>query len=125
MQAPAVDVVGSRIRTPETKAYARPQTFTCRGVSQAGRTPTIIYQGSEGTQCPPGEGWTYFRTLQELGKVPVRFISVPGEGHSPSKYVEQRRKIDEDMGWFDRYLFGVPESAADPCAVNLAHGSPH
>ena len=89
------------------------------------RTPTIIYQGTEDTQVPPGEGWTYFRTLQQLGKVPVRFIIFPGEGHSPSKYVHQRRKIDEDMVWFDRYLFGVPESAADPCAVNLAHGSPH
>ena len=88
------------------------------------RTPTIIYQGTEDTQVPPGQGWTYFRTLQQLGKVPVRFVIFPGEGHSPGKYVHQRRKVDEDMAWFDRYLFDVPASATDQCAVILAHGSP-
>jgi dipeptidyl aminopeptidase/acylaminoacyl peptidase len=75
------------------------------------RTPTIIYQGSNDRQVPPGQGWTYFRTLQQLGKVPVRFVIFPGEGHSPSKYVHQRRKVDEDMAWFDRYLFGIQDSA--------------
>lgn len=87
------------------------------------RTPTIIYQGTDDTQVPPGQGWTYFRTLQQLDKVPVRYIVFPGEAHSPSKYVHQRRKVDEDMAWFDRYLFGVSTSATDPRAVNLAHGS--
>jgi dipeptidyl aminopeptidase/acylaminoacyl peptidase len=78
------------------------------------RTPTIIYQGTEDTQVPPGEGWTYFRTLQQLGNVPVRFVIFPGEAHSPSKYVHQRRKIDEDMAWFDRYLFGVTNGPIGP-----------
>lgn len=73
------------------------------------RTPTIIYQGSEDRQVPPGEGWTYFRTLQQIGKAPVRFIVFPGEGHTPSKYVHQRRKVDEDMAWFDQYLFGTTQ----------------
>jgi len=77
------------------------------------RTPTIIYQGTDDRQVPPGQGWTYFRTLQQIGKVPVRFVIFPGEGHSPSKYVHQRRKIDEDMAWFDRYLFGIRDSADD------------
>jgi dipeptidyl aminopeptidase/acylaminoacyl peptidase len=75
------------------------------------RTPTIIYQGTDDRQVPPGEGWTYFRALQQLGNAPVRFVIFPGEGHSPSKYVHQRRKVDEDMAWFDRYLFGVPDSS--------------
>jgi dipeptidyl aminopeptidase/acylaminoacyl peptidase len=77
------------------------------------RTPTIIYQGTDDRQVPPGQGWTYFRTLQQLGKVPVRFVIFPGEGHSPSKYVHQRRKVEEDMAWFDRYLFHVKDSADD------------
>jgi dipeptidyl aminopeptidase/acylaminoacyl peptidase len=75
------------------------------------RTPTIIYQGTDDRQVPPGQGWTYFRTLQQLGKVPVRFVIFPGEGHSPSQYVHQRRKVDEDMAWFNRYLFQTTDSA--------------
>lgn len=75
------------------------------------RTPTIIYQGTDDRQVPPGQGWTYFRTLQQAGNVPVRFVIFPGEGHSPSKYVHQRRKVDEDMAWFDRYLFDVKDSS--------------
>jgi dipeptidyl aminopeptidase/acylaminoacyl peptidase len=81
------------------------------------RTPTIIYQGTEDTQVPPGQGWTNFRTLQQLGNVPVRFIIFPGEGHSPGKYVHQRRKVDEDMAWFDRYLFGKPDSVSAPAGL--------
>lgn len=77
------------------------------------RTPTIIYQGTDDRQVPPGQGWTYFRTLQQIAKVPVRFVIFPGEGHSPSKYVHQRRKVEEDMAWFDRYLFGVHDSSDD------------
>jgi dipeptidyl aminopeptidase/acylaminoacyl peptidase len=77
------------------------------------RTPTIIYQGTDDTQVPPGEGWTNFRTLQQLGNVPVRFIIFPDEGHNPSKYVHQRRKVDEDMAWFDRYLFGKTDTTHD------------
>jgi len=51
--------------------------------------------------------------LQQIAKVPVRFVIFPGEGHSPSKYVHQRRKVEEDMAWFDRYLFGVHDSSDD------------
>ncbi|MEO7102693.1 MAG: prolyl oligopeptidase family serine peptidase [Gemmatimonadaceae bacterium] len=77
------------------------------------RTPTIIYQGTNDRQVPPGQGWTYFRTLQQIGKAPVRFVNFPGAAHSPSKYVHQRRKVDEDMAWFDRYLFDTTDSADD------------
>jgi hypothetical protein len=74
------------------------------------RSPTIIYHGTEDRQVPFGQGWTYFRALQQLGKVPVRFVIFPGEPHIPREYVHQFRKVEEDMAWFDRYLFGVPDS---------------
>ncbi len=82
------------------------------------RTPTIIYHGSEDRQVPPGQGWTYFRALQQLGQVPVRYVIFPGEPHSLRQYVHQRRKVDEDMEWFDRYLFNV----TDGSKVNASAG---
>ena len=69
------------------------------------RTPTIIYFGTEDTNVPTEQGWLHYRALQQLGNVPVKFILFPGEPHSPHKLTHQRRKLEEDMAWFDKYLF--------------------
>jgi dipeptidyl aminopeptidase/acylaminoacyl peptidase len=71
------------------------------------RTPTIIYFGTEDKQVPTEQGWQHYRALQHYGKADVRFILFPGEAHGPRKLVHQRRKLEEDMAWFDKYLFGT------------------
>ena len=69
------------------------------------RTPTIIYFGTEDRNVPTSQGWTHFRTLQQLGQTDVRFILFPGEAHGPRKLTHQRRKVEEELAWFDKYLF--------------------
>lgn len=69
------------------------------------RTPTIIFFGTEDTNVPTQQGWMHYRALQQLGKTDVRFLLFPGEKHSPQKLVHQRRKLEEELAWFDRYLF--------------------
>jgi dipeptidyl aminopeptidase/acylaminoacyl peptidase len=69
------------------------------------RTPTIIFFGTEDTNVPTQQGWMHYRALQQIGKADVRFILFPGEKHSPQKLVHQRRKLEEELAWFDRYLF--------------------
>lgn len=69
------------------------------------RTPTIIFFGTEDKQVPTQQGWLHYRALQQLGKTDVRFILFPGEAHSPQKLVHQRRKMTEELAWFDKYLF--------------------
>jgi dipeptidyl aminopeptidase/acylaminoacyl peptidase len=69
------------------------------------RTPTIIYFGTEDTNVPTEQGWLHYRALQQLGNTDVRFILFPGEPHSPQKLTHQRRKVEEELAWFDRYLF--------------------
>lgn len=71
------------------------------------RTPTIIFFGTEDKQVPTEQGWQHYRALQHLGKTDARFILFPGEAHGPRKYVHQKRKLDEEIAWFDRYLFGT------------------
>jgi dipeptidyl aminopeptidase/acylaminoacyl peptidase len=71
------------------------------------RTPTIIFFGTEDTNVPTQQGWMHYRALQQLGKADVRFILFPGERHSPQKLVHQRRKLEEELAWFDKYLFGT------------------
>ncbi len=68
-------------------------------------TPTIIFFGTEDTNVPTQQGWLHYRALQQLGKTDVRFILFPGEKHSPKKLAHQRRKMEEELAWFDKYLF--------------------
>jgi acetyl esterase/lipase len=68
-------------------------------------TPVLLFQGSEDVVVPPHHAWMQFRVLQEYGKAPVRFIQMPGEPHGLGKISSQRRKLEEELAWFDRYLF--------------------
>jgi dipeptidyl aminopeptidase/acylaminoacyl peptidase len=68
-------------------------------------TPTLIFFGTEDRSVPTQQGWMHYRALQQLGKTDVRFLLFPGEKHSPQKLVHQRRKLQEELAWFDKYLF--------------------
>jgi dipeptidyl aminopeptidase/acylaminoacyl peptidase len=73
-------------------------------------TPTILYTGTEDRNVPPSQSWSHFRVMQQVGKAPVRLVLFPGEPHSIAKYVHQRRKVEEDLAWFDEHLFGIETS---------------
>jgi dipeptidyl aminopeptidase/acylaminoacyl peptidase len=82
-------------------------------------TPTILYTGTEDRNVPPSQSWSHFRVMQQATKTPVRLILFPGEPHGLRKYVHQKRKVEEDLAWFDSHLFGT--EAAPPAAKE---GSP-
>jgi dipeptidyl aminopeptidase/acylaminoacyl peptidase len=69
-------------------------------------TPTLIHTGTEDRNVPPSQSWSLFRALQQVGKAPVRFLLYPGEPHGLRKIAHQRRKLEEDLAWFDHHLFG-------------------
>jgi len=80
-------------------------------------TPTLIFFGTEDRAVPTEQGFQHFRALQQLGKAPVRFVLFPGEGHSLAKPAHRLRKLEEELAWFDRYLFGkAPGERALPKA---------
>lgn len=82
--------------------------------------PTIIYFGADDRNVPPSQGWSHFRALQQFGNAKVKFLLFPGEPHGPQKYVHQKRKVEEELAWFDRYLLGNND-AENPA---LKEGSP-
>lgn len=83
-------------------------------------TPTLLFSGTEDRNVPPSQSWSHFRALQQLGKVPVKLVLFPGEPHGLQRLAHQRRKIAEDLAWFDRYLFGT----STPELEALREGSP-
>src|SRR5262249_53774116 len=81
------------------------------------RTPTIIFFGTDDTSVPTQQGWMHYRALQQLGTTETRFVLFPGAEHSLQKLAHQRRKLEEELAWFDRHLFGTakpPEQALKP-----------
>jgi dipeptidyl aminopeptidase/acylaminoacyl peptidase len=71
------------------------------------RTPTLILFGTEDRIVHTSQGWVQFRALQQLAKTEVRFVLFPGEKHGFKKLAHQRRKLEEELAWFDRHLFGT------------------
>ena len=78
------------------------------------KTPTIIFHGSEDRAVPRDQGWEYYRGLQQVGIAPVRFLWFPGQPHGLQKITHQKRKMKEELIWFDTYLFNTyePENEA-------------
>lgn len=70
------------------------------------RTPTILFTGTEDRNVPPSQSWSHFRALQQLGNVETRLVLFPGEPHGLGKIAHQRRKVDEEMRWLERHLWG-------------------
>jgi dipeptidyl aminopeptidase/acylaminoacyl peptidase len=69
------------------------------------KTPTIIFHGSEDRSVPRDQGWEYYRGLQQVGIAPVKFLWFPGQPHGLRKITHQLRKMNEEIAWFDTYLF--------------------
>ncbi|MEW6455332.1 MAG: prolyl oligopeptidase family serine peptidase [Acidobacteriota bacterium] len=73
------------------------------------KTPTLILFGDKDTNVPTQQGWEHYRALQQIGKVPVKFVLFPGEPHGLMRISHQRRKMEEELEWLDKYLFKKEE----------------
>jgi len=74
------------------------------------KAPTIIFFGTEDRNVPTSQGWTHYRALYHLGRVPVKFCLFPGEPHSLQEYAHQARKLAEESAWFDLHFFKTPSA---------------
>ena len=73
------------------------------------KTPTIIFFGTKDKNVPTEQGWEFFRALKRVGQAPVRFILFPGEPHGFRIPSHQRKKMEEEIAWVERFLFGEKE----------------
>ncbi len=74
-------------------------------------TPTIIFHGSEDRSVPRDQGWEYYRSIQQIGIAPVKFLWFPGQPHGLQKITHQMRKMEEELKWIDKYFFEKEDDA--------------
>ncbi|MCB1044517.1 MAG: prolyl oligopeptidase family serine peptidase [Acidobacteria bacterium] len=81
-------------------------------------TPTLIFHGDQDTAVPTQQGWLHFRGLQQTSKTPVRFVLFPGEPHGLQQNGHRKRKVEEELAWFDTYLFKTGPDRSPPIKEN-------
>lgn len=70
------------------------------------KTPTLIHVGANDDRCPPGHSKTLYRALKEYNHVPTELLIYPGEPHGLRQYAHIKGKLEWDLAWLDRYVFG-------------------
>jgi len=83
------------------------------------RTPLLILHGKADPRVPPLQSLELYRHLKTLGKVPVRLVWYPGEGHGNRRAAARYDYNLRALRWFEHYLKG---KGGDPPDRNLDYG---
>jgi dipeptidyl aminopeptidase/acylaminoacyl peptidase len=67
------------------------------------KTPTLVIVGERDAECPAAQSYEFWHALKTLG-VPTQLIVYPGEGHMFIEPKHQVDRLEQTVGWFDRYL---------------------
>lgn len=70
------------------------------------RTPILILHGKNDTRVHPSQSMQLYRYLKTIGKVPVRLVLYPGEGHGNRKAGARLDYNLRLMRWMEHYLKG-------------------
>jgi dipeptidyl aminopeptidase/acylaminoacyl peptidase len=67
------------------------------------KTPTLVIVGERDAECPAPQSYEFWHALKTLG-VPTQLIIYSGEGHLFLDPKRQIDRLDQTLGWFDKYL---------------------
>ncbi|MBV9617958.1 MAG: S9 family peptidase, partial [Verrucomicrobia bacterium] len=67
------------------------------------KTPTLVIVGEHDAECPSPQSYEFWHALRTL-EVPTQLIIYPGEGHMFIKPQNQADRLNQTVGWFDKYL---------------------
>ncbi len=67
------------------------------------KTPTLVIVGERDAECPASQSYEFWHALKTLG-VPTKLIIYSGEGHLFIKPENQIERLEQTVGWFDKYL---------------------
>jgi dipeptidyl aminopeptidase/acylaminoacyl peptidase len=67
------------------------------------KTPTLVIVGERDAECPAPQSYEFWHALKTLG-VPTQLIIYSGEGHLFLDPKHQADRLDQTVGWFNKYL---------------------
>jgi dipeptidyl aminopeptidase/acylaminoacyl peptidase len=85
------------------------------------RTPILILTGKDDPRVHPSQSLMLYRYLKNLGRVPVRLVHYPGEGHGNRRAAARLDYTMRLMRWMDHYLKGP---GGDPPGPDIEYQPP-
>jgi dipeptidyl aminopeptidase/acylaminoacyl peptidase len=67
------------------------------------KAPTLVIVGERDAECPASQSYEFWHALKTLG-VATKLIIYPGEGHMFIEPKHQADRLEQTVGWFDKYL---------------------
>ncbi|MFQ6069099.1 MAG: prolyl oligopeptidase family serine peptidase [Candidatus Aminicenantales bacterium] len=71
------------------------------------KTPTLLIHGMNDRTDTEAQSMLFFTALKDIGKVPVRYLRVPREGHGFREPRHQRTRDIEEIKWMQKYVLGL------------------
>jgi dipeptidyl aminopeptidase/acylaminoacyl peptidase len=87
---------------PEIYRKTSPITYIAKA-----KTPTLIQQGDRDKRVPVPDSFELRQALEDKG-VPVKMVLYHGFGHPIDKPKQQRAVMEENLHWFEHYIWGEP-----------------
>lgn len=89
---------------PEIYRKTSPMTYI-----KGARAPTLIQHGDSDRRVPVSDAFELYQGLRDQG-VETRLALYQGFGHGLNKPKALRHALQENLDWFDKYLFGAPSA---------------
>ncbi|MFZ1396291.1 MAG: S9 family peptidase [Candidatus Promineifilaceae bacterium] len=98
----------------EMEIYAKTSPMT---YIQNAQTPTLIQHGRNDARVPLPNAYELYQGLRDMD-VPTRLVTYPGMGHGPTKPRQSRQIMQDNLDWFNRWLWGEAKVGEKrPCYV--------
>ena len=76
-------------------------------VKNVEKTATLFLHGGDDQTSSVGQSLMYFSALKDIGKVPVRYIKFPRQGHGVREPRLSRILNIEEIKWMQKYIRGI------------------
>ncbi|MCL4808712.1 MAG: prolyl oligopeptidase family serine peptidase, partial [Thermoanaerobaculia bacterium] len=77
----------------------------------------LLLHGTDDPRVHPTQSLLLYRYLKLAGKVPLRYVRYPGEGHGNRRAASQLDLSVRLVQWFEHYLTG-PGGAPPPAEID-------
>lgn len=85
------------------------------------KTPTLIQHGESDRRVPLPNAYELYQGLRDMG-VEARLVTYPGMPHGPTKPRTCRQIMQENLNWFNRWIWDEPTQVAETSVCYVALG---